>query len=64
MNSDRMLTVRETAEFLGCGKSTLWRWMKTIPDFPPIVRLGIRKRGFKVSDLLAYLERKSNRRAV
>ena len=62
MNNQRMLSTKETAERLNCAKSTLWRWLKKIPDFPPIVRLGIRKRGFYESDVVAYLERRKEKR--
>jgi predicted DNA-binding transcriptional regulator AlpA len=58
MNKERQLSTKETAERLKCAMSTLWRWMKEIPDFPPIVRAGPRKRFFYESDVAAYIERR------
>ena len=58
MNKDRLLSTKETAERLDCAMSTLWRWLKEIPDFPRMVRTGIRKRGFYESEVDAYLKRR------
>jgi predicted DNA-binding transcriptional regulator AlpA len=64
MNKERLLTVQETAERMNCGKSTLWRWLKEMPDFPDIVHSGIRARGFFESDVEAYLERRRQRKTA
>jgi predicted DNA-binding transcriptional regulator AlpA len=61
MNKNRLLSTKETAERLGCAMSSLWRWLKEIPDFPPLVRTGIRKRGFYESDVDAYLLRRGQK---
>jgi excisionase family DNA binding protein len=59
-----MLSPKETAERLNCSKSTLWRWLKEIPEFPRKVRTGIRACGFYESDVDAYLERRTEKRGA
>ena len=50
----RMLTVRQVAAALGCGKSTVWEWVKTVPGFPRPYKLGYRITRWKVSEVEAY----------
>lgn len=40
--------------FGGAAHSTLWRWQKTIPNFPPIIRIGGRK-FYRVADIEAFI---------
>lgn len=50
----RFLRVREVADLLGIGVSTIWRWLKRNPDFPRPVHLSNGSTRWRVADLEAY----------
>lgn len=50
---------REAAKILGIGLSTFWLWAKKDPEFPKLVKLSTRCTAVRVSDLQAYVDRKS-----
>ena len=61
---EKLLSRKETAKFLGCAESTLDDWSnpsskRYIPGFPRKCRHGIRAVGFRMSEILAYLERRT-----
>jgi predicted DNA-binding transcriptional regulator AlpA len=53
--NDRVLSTRETAEFIGGSERALERWRVT-GDGPKFCRIGPRKVGYRVSDVEAWLE--------
>jgi predicted DNA-binding transcriptional regulator AlpA len=55
--ADRLLTVREVAEFLRCSKSSLDKWRLT-GDGPRFVCVGSRVR-YRASDVVAFIERQT-----
>jgi predicted DNA-binding transcriptional regulator AlpA len=54
---DRLLTVREVAEFLRCSKSSLDKWRLT-GDGPRFVCVGSRVR-YRASEVIAFIERQT-----
>jgi len=49
------LRPRQAADFLGIGKSTLWRWAKERPDtFPQPIRIGTRTTVWPLDKLVAW----------
>ena len=55
----RLLTDKQTAEYLGIGKSTLWKYVAS-GDIK-VVKLGHRSTRFDINDIDQYIEsRKSN----
>lgn len=44
----------EAAQYLGIGTSTLWRWAKSIPDFPRPTKLSERVTIFDGAELAAW----------
>ena len=50
---------REAAKILGIGLSTFWLWAKKDPEFPQLVKLSTRCTAVRLSDLHAYVDRKS-----
>jgi predicted DNA-binding transcriptional regulator AlpA len=51
-----LLTAEQTASLLNCHKITLWRWMKSIPDFPRPIRVSPGRIAFRESEVMAYIE--------
>ena len=55
----KLLTDKQTAEYLGIGKSTLWKYVAA-GDIK-VVRLGLRSTRFDIDDINAYIKsRKDN----
>ena len=50
----KLLTDKQTAEYLGIGKSTLWKYVAA-GDIKP-VRLGQRSTRFDIDDIDAYIK--------
>ena len=50
---------KEAAKILGIGLSTFWLWAKKDPEFPPLIKLSARCTAVRVSDLQAFVDRKS-----
>jgi prophage regulatory protein len=50
------LTDRETAQYFGVSKATVWRFCKQ-PDFPQPIKLGPSTTRWKRSDLESYADR-------
>jgi predicted DNA-binding transcriptional regulator AlpA len=50
---------KDAAKTLGISLSTFWLWAKKDPDFPPLVKIGPRCTAVRVSDLKAFVDRKS-----
>jgi prophage regulatory protein len=53
-----VLRPKELAASLGIARSTLHSWVKSSEDFPKPVRLGPRALGWRVHDVIAWLERR------
>lgn len=51
-----LLTDKEFAAELGVSRPTLWRWRKTIPNFPQPIRVGPRAVRYRRADLVAFVE--------
>ena len=51
-----LLSTEETATLLNCHKVTLWRWMKTIPDFPMPIRISPGRVAFIEREVLHYIK--------
>jgi prophage regulatory protein len=56
------LRPKDAADFLGIGRSTLWLWAKTRPDFPRPIRIGPRATIFRADELAEW--RDKQRRVV
>ncbi len=54
-HTDQFLSDKKVADRYEIGRSTVWRWLKTNPDFPPPIKLAGSTR-WKLSDLLAWEE--------
>lgn len=52
---DRCLRPKAAAAKLGIGVSTLFKYAKTDPAFPKGIKMSVRCRVFRESDLEAYL---------
>lgn len=52
--------IKQVAQFLGMGESTVWRKAKTDPDFPQPIKLSERVTAWRVADLEAYIERQAS----
>ena len=50
-----LVTPAETAELLGITRSTLSRWRRD-PEFPKAIQVGPQAVGFRVADILAYID--------
>jgi len=51
----RLLTAEQTAALLNCHKVTLWRWMKTIPEFPRPIRISPGRIAFFEDEVTKYI---------
>jgi predicted DNA-binding transcriptional regulator AlpA len=60
---DRMLTRAETARFLGISVPSLERWAGANIG-PTFVKIGPRRVGYRMRDLLAYVDSRSAERAA
>jgi predicted DNA-binding transcriptional regulator AlpA len=58
---DRAVRAKEAASILGIGRSTFFVLMRTEPGFPKGANLG-RTRVWLISDLFAWLRKKTNSR--
>ena len=58
MPKEKLLRPKQTAEMLGCGVSTLWRWAKTLDNFPQPKKISSKITVWKESDLLSWIEQK------
>lgn len=54
--SHLLLSAAETASLLNCHKITLWRWMKTVPDFPRPIRVSPGRIAFFEREVLHYIK--------
>lgn len=55
MPENRVLTVAETAAFLGVDEGVLKYWRRTKRLGPPFVTLGQKTIGYRLADLEAWL---------
>lgn len=55
---------KTTAELLGIGTSTLWRWAKERNDFPKPRRLSLRCTVFDADEVIAWRDAQLNKGAV
>ncbi len=51
------LRPRKAAEFLGIGESTLWRYIKELPDFPRPRKIGPRMTVLLQHELAAWRDK-------
>ena len=54
---ERLLNKKETAEFLGCSESLLDQFRSKRDGGPPWVKIGKGLVRYRLSDLLAYLDK-------
>ena len=52
---DGIIRSRELQQLLQIGRSTLWRWEKSQPDFPKRRKLGLRAVGYLRSEVDAWI---------
>ncbi|UCM48821.1 helix-turn-helix transcriptional regulator [Aeromonas caviae] len=50
-----LLTDKEAAAEFGISRPTLWRWRKTVPNFPSPVRIGPRAVRYRRADIEAFI---------
>lgn len=60
----RILRPKATAVALGISTCTLWRWERTIPDFPVAYRIGPNAKGYDEDEIKAFAETRRVVRAV
>lgn len=53
--TNHILRIKQAAAYLGISEPTLWRKHSEDPTFPEKLKLGIRARGYRKSDLDAWL---------
>jgi len=51
---ERFLSDKQVAERLGVSRPTIWRWVKTVANFPRPVSLSPGTSRWRLSDLLIY----------
>jgi len=54
-----VVRIKQAAHHLGMGESTVWRKVKTDPDFPKPIKLSERVTAWRLADLDAYIERRA-----
>ena len=54
--TNKVLRIKQTAAYLGISEPTLWRLNNTDPTFPEKLKLGVRARGYRKSDLDKWLQ--------
>ena len=59
---NRAFRVRQVADFLGIGVSSVWRLAKNEPDFPKPFSLSPRTTAWSAEELAAYVEVKKSQR--
>jgi predicted DNA-binding transcriptional regulator AlpA len=59
----RVLPTNEAAAFIGVSYSE-WRAKHARGETPPAIRIGIRKLGWRVCDLIAWIEARSGEKAA
>ncbi|UNP89645.1 helix-turn-helix domain-containing protein [Aeromonas encheleia] len=55
-NKPLLLTDKETAVEFGISRPTLWRWRKTVPNFPQPIKVGPRAVRYRRADIVAFIE--------
>lgn len=50
-----LLDDKETAAEFGISRPTLWRWRKSIPNFPQPIRIGPRAVRYRRADIEAFI---------
>ncbi len=50
-----LLTDKEAAAEFRISRPTLWRWRKTVPNFPSPVRIGPRAVRYRRADIEAFI---------
>ena len=58
-----ILRIQQAQDYLNVG-STAFNKMRQAPDFPPVIVLSERARGYRRSDLDAFIERRQVRRSA
>lgn len=54
----RFMRPAQVAKFLGTSPTTLWRWVRNIPDFPKPIKLGAGTTVWDEAELIAWVETK------
>lgn len=57
MQNTQLMTVKQVAQTLSCGVSTIWRWVRA-GDFPAPVRIGGATR-WRAADIARITDRAS-----
>lgn len=60
----KSLRPKQAADFLGIGRATLWRWSSERQDFPKARRLSSRCTVFLESELIAWRDAQTSRKAA
>jgi predicted DNA-binding transcriptional regulator AlpA len=55
-NGRVLIDPRVTAKRLGCHPVTLYRWMKTLPNFPIAIRISPNRIAFYEDEVAAYID--------
>lgn len=58
MPNNQLLRAKQAAQLLNCGRSTLWRWTKTLENFPQPQKISPRITAWRESDLIAWINQK------
>ena len=60
----KYLRVNDTAEFLAVSRATIYRWIKSNPNFPKSIQLGERSTVFDLDELKAFVAHRKEQSAV
>lgn len=52
----QLLTEKEAREMMGISRPTIYRWKKTLPNFPKQINLGPRAIRYELADILSFIE--------
>lgn len=54
-NQQQLLRPKAAAALLGVSANTLWRWARTRPEFPRVVRIGPGASAWRLADLEVFI---------
>lgn len=54
MQASKAMRPKQVAECWGCGMSTMWRWVKELPDAPQPMRMSARLTVFDEGEVIRF----------
>lgn len=56
LSNSKYARAAQAANYFRIGKSTLWLWTKTLPDFPQPIKIGKRVTLFDLDEIENYFD--------